>query len=268
MFNLLRMDLYRMKRSRSVYVCLGLLLLASVACYAMIWLLATPQGQETAIRIGMLTAEETQQYQSMLDGVDTLEMLREIALDGGAYCAIFGICVILFVCMDHQSGFVKNILALYQNRWVYVGSKLLAAAILNLLYLILNYLFVLLLNILFGRMLPWAPLGNVLFYMAWIWLLTTAFAAMMLLVCVCTRSAAAGVFTALLVGSGVVAEFLHWILTTFHLGDWMKYSIYMTLGTGPSEYTSWQDLKVFAVGAGFLLLYSLFAGIVLKERDI
>lgn len=268
MFNLLRMDLYRMKRSRSVYICLGLLFLAAITCFAMMWLLAAPQGQEKAIRIGMLTAEEAPSYQDMLDGVDTLEMFREIALDGGAYCAILGICVILFVCMDHQSGFLKNILALYQNRWVYVGSKLLAASILNLLYLIVNYLLVLLLNVLFGRMLPWAPLGNVLFYMAWIWLLTTAFAALMLLVCVCTRSAAAGVFAALLLGSGVVVSFLDWIFNMSHLGDWMKYSIYKTLYTGPSEYTAWQDLRVFAVGAGFLILYSLLAGIVLKKQDI
>ena len=67
MFNLFRMDLYRMKRSRSVYVCLGLLLLASAFVYAMMWLLAVPQGQETAIRIGMLTAAEAQDYQMILD---------------------------------------------------------------------------------------------------------------------------------------------------------------------------------------------------------
>ena len=42
MFNLFRMDLYRMKRSRSVYVCLGLLLLASAFVYTMMWLLAVP----------------------------------------------------------------------------------------------------------------------------------------------------------------------------------------------------------------------------------
>lgn len=268
MFNLLRMDLYRMKRSRSVYVCLGLLLLASAFVYAMMWLLAVPQGQETAIRIGMLTAAEASDYQSILDGVDTLEMLREISLDGGMYCAAFGICVTLFVCMDYKSGFVKNIMALYQNRWVYVGSKLLAAATLNILYLIVNYLFVLLLNGLFGKMVPWADLRDVLFYMAWIWLLTTAFAGLMILICVCIRSAAAGVLAAILLGSGMIVEILNQIFTIFHLGDWLKYSIYMTLSTGPSRYTSLSDLRVFAVGAGFLLLYSLFAGIVLKERDI
>lgn len=268
MFNLFRMDLYRMKRSRSVYVCLGLLLLASAFVYTMMWLLAVPQGQETAIRIGMLTAAEAQDYQMILDGVDTLEMFRQISLDGGAYCAIFGICVILFVCMDYKNGFVKNIMALYQNRWVYVGSKLLAAATLNILYLLLNYLFVLLLNGLFGKMIPWADLRDVLFYMAWIWLLTTAFAGLMILICVCARSTAAGVLAAILLGSGTIVDILNQIFALFHLGDWMKYSIYMTISAGPSKYTSLQDLRVFALGAGFLILYSLLAGIVLQKRDI
>ena len=102
MFNLLRMDLYRMRRSRSAYVCLGILFLTTLASYILLWLLATPQGQETAIRIGMMTAEETQESLSMLEGMDTLTMFRNINLDGGAYCITFGIWVILFVCMDYR----------------------------------------------------------------------------------------------------------------------------------------------------------------------
>ena len=59
MFNLLRMDLYRVKRGKSVYVCPGLLLVITVLAFWLMWLLETPKGQETALRIGMLTLEET-----------------------------------------------------------------------------------------------------------------------------------------------------------------------------------------------------------------
>lgn len=268
MFNLLRMDLYRMRRSRSAYVCLGILFLTTLASYILLWLLATPQGQETAIRIGMMTAEETQESLRMLEGMDTLTMFRNINLDGGAYCITFGIWVILFVCMDYRSGFLKNIMALYQNRWVYVGSKLLAAALLNILYLISNFLFVVLLNALFGNMVPQAGLGDVLFYMAWAWILTTAFGGLMLLICVCTRSTAAGTFAAVLLGGGSVVSMVQGILSMFHAGDWLNYSIYMMLSNGPSRYTGLQDLKVFAVGAGFLVLYSALAGWIMKKQDI
>ena len=48
MFNLLRMDLYRVKRGKSVYVCPGLLLVITVLAFWLMWLLETPKGQETA----------------------------------------------------------------------------------------------------------------------------------------------------------------------------------------------------------------------------
>lgn len=43
MFNLLSMDLYRVKRSKSVYVCFLLLAAATVLVYGIMWLLETPQ---------------------------------------------------------------------------------------------------------------------------------------------------------------------------------------------------------------------------------
>ena len=58
------------------------------------------------------------------------------------------------------------------------------------------------------------------------------------------------------------------ILSMFHAGDWLNYSIYMMLSNGPSRYTDLQDLKVFAAGAGFLALYSALAGWIMKKQDI
>lgn len=268
MFNLLRMDLYRAKRSRSLYVCMGLLLLAAVMVYGLVWLIATPQGQNTAIHIVMLTAEEGQELQTMLDEVDSLVMFRQIGLDGGLYNITFGIWVILFVCMDHQSGFMKNIMALHQNRWGYIGSKLLTAAIVDILYLVIQYAFVLVLNAMFGNMVPYTKIGDVLFYLSWAWLLTTAFAGLMIMVCVCSRSVAAGTLAAVLLGGGVVVVPLERILSIFHAGGWLKHTIYLSLAMGPDRYTMSQDLKVYAVGAVFLVIYPVLAGLVLKREDI
>lgn len=268
MFNLLRMDLYRMKRSRSAYVCLGLLLLATVLTYGLFWLMFSPQGQSFAIRIGMLTSEDGQEFLSMLDGVDTLIIFRQIGLDGGLYNVIFGIWVMLFVCMDYQSGYIKNIMALHQNRWSYIGSKLFTAAIVDILYLIIQYMFVLLMNRLFGNLVPYAGAGDVLFYVSWAWLLTTAFSGLIIMVCVCTRSVAAGALAAVLLGGGVIVVPLCQILAIFHTGEWMNNTIYLTLALGPDRYVSLQDLRVFAVGAAFLVIYPVLAGLVLRKQDI
>lgn len=268
MFNLLRMDLYRVKRSKSVYVCFGILLIATVMTFGLLWLMATPQGQETAVRIGMLAAEDLGETSGILDGVDSLVMFRQIGLDGGMYNLVFGIWVMMFVCMDFQSGFIKNVMALYQNRWNYIGSKLASAGIVNACYLILHLLFVLLMNHLFGNMVPDAKWGDIAFYLSWAWLLTTAFAALLILICVLTRSVAAGALAAVLFGGGAVVMPLYSILNILHMGEWLKHTIYLTLAMGPGHYASIQDLYVYATGAGFLILYTVIAGIILKRQDI
>ena len=46
MFNLLRMDLYRVKRSKSVYVCLGILVFVTVFGFWLMWLLGSDEGHK------------------------------------------------------------------------------------------------------------------------------------------------------------------------------------------------------------------------------
>lgn len=270
MFNLLRMDLYRMKRGKSVYVCLGILLVMTVFTLCMVWLMSTPQGQNTAVRLGMFTAEDMAVVaaEMTMEGVDTLVMLRQTSLDGGMHNLLFGIWVMLFVCMDYQSGFIKNVMAVHQNRWNYVFSKILTAGIVNLCYLIIQYLFVLLMNRLLGNMAPYSALGDVLFYLSWAWLVTTAFAALVIMVCVWTRKVAAGALTVVILGGGMVQGPMYALLNMIHMGDWMKYTIYHTLDLGPYRYTAPADLYVYAVGVGFLVLYAAITGTVLKRQDI
>ena len=67
-------------------------------------------------------------------------------------------------------------------------------------------------------------------------------------------------------GGGVIGGSSPWNL--FHCGEWLKYSISMTCELGPEKYTSVKDLYVYAVGFGFLALYTLIGVIVLRRKDI
>ncbi len=268
MFNLLRMDLYRVKRGKSVYVCLGLLLVITVLAFWLMWLLGTPKGQETALRIGMLTLEETAEAEGILEGIDSLGFFRQICLDGGMYNLVFGVWVMLFVCGDFQSGFIKNVLALHQNRWNYLCSKVITVCIVDFCFLVTHLLFALLMNQMFGELVPYAGWKDVLFYLSWVWFVTLAFAALIICICVLTRSVAAGSVAAVLLGGGIVVVALYGILDMFHIGEWLKYSIYLTCSMGSGRYISVRDLYVYAVGFGFLILYTVIAGIVLKKKDI
>lgn len=262
------MDLYRIKNSKSFYICLGILFLATTTIFGLLWLLATPQGQMIALRIGMLTADDIETASHVLYDVDILILFRQIGLDGGLYSVVFGIWVMLFVCTDYQNGFIKNIMALYPNRWLYIGSKLLSTGIVNFFYLILQFGFAMLINLCLGTMVPYTKISAVLFYLTWAWLLTMAFAALISFVCIYTRNIAAGATAAILLGSGIVVVPLYQLMHLFHLGEWLKYSIYFSLTYGPNQYESIQDLQVFLVGIVFLVIYSVAAGFLLKKQDL
>ncbi|MCI8665947.1 MAG: ABC transporter permease [Dorea sp.] len=268
MFNLLRMDLYRVKRSKSVYVCFGILVFVTVFGFWLMWLLGSDEGHKISLAMGMLSTEELFESESILAGVDFLGFFSQICLDGGAYNVIFGVWVMLFVCGDFQSGFIKNIMALHQNRWKYIGSKVLTVWIVDFCYLGLHLLSALMLNRIFGNLVPDAMWKDILFYLSWVWFLTTAFGALIIFICVLTRSVAAASLTAVLLGGGVVVMALYGILNLFHAGEWLKYSIYLTCAEGPEKYTSVKNLYVYVVGIGFLILYTVLSGMILRKKDI
>lgn len=266
MFNLLRMDLYRLRRSRSIYICFAFLLVMSVICFWFVWMTATPQGNAFAAKLGI--AETLMEDRLSVENYDTLVLFREIAMDGGAYSAILGILVAIFVCLDFQSGFLKNIMSLHRHRWKYVISKVITAGILSFLYLTLQYAFCLLLNVLFGHLVPFTGLSSLLFYLPNAWLNTTAFSALIIMICFFTRSSAAGVLTALLLGSGIIQTIVHGFLSLFHVDGWQNYTLYCNLVFAPSSYTGTGCLRVFAVAFVFLVLYSGIASISLTRQDI
>lgn len=82
MFNLLNMDLYRVKRSRSCYICLGIFLIGMVVMYGLLWLMAVPEGQKISVDIGMLTAVQVDEMSTIMDGTDSLILFRQASLDG------------------------------------------------------------------------------------------------------------------------------------------------------------------------------------------
>lgn len=263
MFNLLRMDLYRLKRSRYVYICLGILLLLTSLAYWMVWLESTPQGRETAMKLGMveIEADSWPQY-------DTVSMFQDVGMSSGAYNTILGIVIALFVCVDFGSGFIKNIMSLHRQRWKYIGSKLLTAGILSFFYIILQYGFSLLLNQYFDRIAAPAALTDILFYLSKAWFLTVAFASLVILVCVLARSIAIGILGVIAFSSGLLVQMLSFITGLFGINKWTEYTLYYSLTYAPTGYTGIGDLKGVLIGFVFLSVYSFLAMVSLSRRDI
>ncbi len=268
MFNMLRMDLYRALRSKSIYICLGFLLIPIFLCYGLFYLLITPHGQEMALHMGMLDFSEAMEAAQILEEVDSLEMFRQSSMDGGLYSTAVGIVAAMFVCVDFHYGFVKNILSLYRDRWKYVVSKLIVMGLVNLCYLSVTLVFSLLMNLMLGGMVPFSASEDLLFYFGWVWLTSTAFSSLIIMVCVFTRSATAGALSAVFLGSGIVVSVLHYFTSLFGGNGWINYTLYGSICYGPSHFSNVRDLSVVIAGGLFLTIYSVIAAVAIGKRDI
>ena len=268
MLNLLRMDLYRLRKSKSIYICLGILLLTVVLIYFIFYLMFLPEGQAVALKLEMLSVPEMDEAKEMFTGIDLLLMFRQSCTDGGFFSLIISILFTVFICADFKNGFIKNIMSVHVNRWNYIGSKMLAFGIVDLIYLVIIYLFTALMNLLFGARIPDTSFSSLLFYFVQAWVLTMAILGFVLMVCMLTRNITAGILTAVIISSGVVVTLLSAVLGLFHANGWLKYSLYMSLSNAKSVYQSPADLSGLIVGVIFLLLYTVISGIILKKKDI
>ena len=268
MLNLLRMDLYRLMRSKAFYICLGFLLTTVFLCYGMLFLVGTPKGQETAPKIGMGALVETGGDTSILDVMDFIEMIRKSCMDGGAYHLVFGILTAIFVCTDFHSGFVKNIMTLHRKRWKYVSSKLLTMGIADLFYLAVCFGFGAVMNLLFHHMVPFGEWRDILFYLSWAWLINMAFAALIIMLCVFTKNMAAGVSMAVVLSCGLVVMPLAGIAGLFNADGWFPYTLYYNMSSGPSFYSMPADLKVYAVGFVFIIVYTIASVVFVTKQDV
>ena len=269
MFKLLRMDLHRLKKSKSVYICLGILLMSVAFIFVLLFLTATPRGQEIAIGIGMLDRTDVQEFGGLLSGMTVLDVCRQACIDAGGYTVVIAVLFTIFVCDDFKNGFIKNILSVHVNRWEYMGSKMLAFAIVDFIYLMGVYGFSLLFKVLLmGDSISCDNPGPVFFYLLQAWVLTMAILALVMAVCMLTRSVAAGILTSMLVGGGVIVSVLNAFLRLFDANKWLEHSIYLSLANASSVYQQPSDLAGLATGIIFLILYAVIGGMILTKKDI
>lgn len=268
MLNLLRMDLYRLKKSKGTYICLGILLVTVALVYFLLFLMLTPEGQAVAGKIGMMDLADAEEAKELFQEIDLLIIFRQSCLDGGFFTVTITVFFTIFICSDFKNGFIKNILSVHVNRWKYVGSKMAAFAIVDFIYLAVVYAFTLLMNLLIGNMVPYNDISSVLFYLLQAWILSLAMLAITLLVCMLTHSIAAGVLTSVFIGGGVIVVIVNAILGLFGANQWLRYTLYMSLSGAPSVYRQMSDLSGLIAGCLFLVLYTVIGGIILSKRDI
>lgn len=244
MGNLLRMDLYRLVRSKSLYVCLGIICVFCLFTSFALWYTSSPQFLEAAEAAaeaveaageaeaagaaeaadGTSTTEEAVNvvtFEESPNEAETIDMsapltfqqyLGQLAVSGGGSAFLIAIFFALFIAAEYENGFIKNIFSTRKGRGAYVASKTAIAVIVSFVFLLVAMLVTaagaavtgLDITFTFSEFLPWALL---------VVLANAAYAMIIMFIVLITKSKSAGIVAACAIPTGILALVLFAILS-------------------------------------------------------
>lgn len=267
MLNIFRMDMRRMLRSKSFYICLIILGTTMIFTQMLIWAISDPKMVEFLISKGFTLSVSNEELSS-LNTLYILDVFHQANISGGLFAVVTGILTAIFVCSDFESGYVKNILSVYVKRGKYLWSKFLCISIVNLIYLLATFFIVLVVNVITGSPFLQNPAADLFFFLFQIWVLECGFTAMILLTCMLTRSKAAVITFAIFVCGGVVSMVLNSVLGLFGLNKIMEYSLYMNVANAQMTYEGISSLRPFGISLIFIIVCMVLGQMVLSKRDV
>lgn len=268
MLNLLRMDLYRMLRSKGFYICFGVLTFISLFAFGMLYVIASPSAQDFLAQKGMAMDQFQSDTGMVLNSLSILDVFHQTNITGGFFAVTIGVLASLFIGIDFEAGFIKNILCVHENKWDYILSKLCCLSIVNLLYLVGTFLVQLPLNLLLGGVFDYSSVSDVLLYMVLVWMVENAFTALSLFICMLTRSKSAGIACAILINGGIIYMLVSTFLGLFHWDGITHYSLYYLLSSLTFPHTGADIIKPVIIAAVHLVLYTVIGKILLSKKDI
>ncbi len=268
MFNLLKMDLRRLFRSRSFYMILGVTAVLLVMVTVMAYAVADSEMMDAMEAQGAEITESDRMMSEYIHNMSQLDLMHE-TLGSGFLLVMTGIGMTLFVNGDFSSGFIKNICSAKPRRRDYVLSKILLAGVYSAMITVLSVLLMLLSPVLI-HMYP-APdsISHVLRYALWMWLPHWAFGLMALALVLLGRSTTPGIILSLVAGSGLTVALVG---TLGRLLRWPALEQYFLAAVVKGVYTPESGITpigmVLACTIAWAALYGIGSLLSMEKRDI
>lgn len=278
MFDLLRMDLRRMRRAKAFWVTLaifcGIVLLLCVG-------LAITSNADLVMKFADLGGkiivdgaaatdpsqaqsellQEAAEAKAELAGMSKAQFFYSLFCQGGGLSVFIAILTAIFVCEDFSSGFAKNIFSVRSRGVSYVLSKGLTlfcttGVFIAICFLLAQACFFLL------RM-PLMPSGAAEYakYLLQAWVVVGAFAVQTVFFSVWLRNVGLGIVLSFVCGGGVVAMGLQSCAQLFGF-DLMPYLLFHGL------MTDGLTLQSVFVCLGWSVFYLLLGTVALRRKDI
>ena len=268
MFNLLKMDIQRLFKSRSFYIILSVTAVLILMVSLMAAAVSAPETLDEMGASGAELDEIDRRISEEIRKMNQLDLAHE-TLGGGFLLVMVGIGVALFVNSDFSSGFIKNICCAQPRRASYVLSKALTAGIYSGIVTLLGGALILLSPYLYGMYPEPCAVADILRYLFWLWLPHWAFALMALALVLLTRSTTLGIILSLVAGSGLTAvmvgtvgKFLRWPPLERYLLASVVNGVYV-----PQSGIA-QVWVVLACAVAWAVIYGVGGLLAMEKRDI
>lgn len=269
MFDLLRMDLRRMGRSKPMYVVFAFLVGTLVFLCVMLRVTMEPGLLEGMASLGGgLTPEvqaemvaETQEAVALLQSMTRTEFFYASFCPGGGMMVLIAVLASIFVGEDFSSGFVKNIFAVHARREGYLLAKACTLLCVAGLFTLAGTALGFLLSFAAGLPLAMGSIGGLVNALLVTWMVAGAFALQNLFFMIWTKKMWAAMLLSFICGGGLVASVIDATLGLFgvHLMDWTLY--------GAMQHLQFSGQMV-AVCVVWSALYLGLSAVILRKKDI
>lgn len=284
MFNLIKMNFYRMFHQRSFYICAAAAVLTGWFMVFLVWM--TPkleaeienrateeEGFIEGFRVGY-AGEMTGEPATGLEVFNVADFMDEF-LASGIGLVLISVSVPLIVNADRKRGFIKNLGGQMKPRGMLALAKLpVILADSAVIYMMAFIGFALFGRIYYAKY----TLGNIpLLCKALLvqLVLALAFGALLMIICMLARSASAGILAGIAASLGLV-NYICLQISKFavaYLGaplefDMARYSLDYYVSQVFSEAASGLLTAALATGAVYLVLASAAGYLIMEKRDI
>ena len=268
MFNLLKMDVRRLFKSRSFYIILGVTAVLLIMVTVMAYAVADPEMMDAMEAQGADITESDRMMSEYIQNMSQLDFIHE-SLGGGFLLVMTGIGMTLFVNGDFSSGFIKNICRINPRRRDYVLSKVALAGVYSGIITVLSVLLMLLFPVLIHMYPAQDSISQIWRYILWMWLPHWAFALMALALVLLTRSTTLGIILSLVAGSGLTVVFVGMLGKLLRWPPLEQFFLYsMVKGVYAPQSGMTQGWVILVCAAAWAVVYGVGSLLAMEKRDI
>ena len=288
------MDLYRLLRSKSLWICLGITVALAAMTIGVLGLLTNADFMQWAqssgatvssasnsvVNIGvngnstMSTEEITQSIVQAQEAISSssLTMTGTTLVNGNALAIMFTIFLSIFLASEFESGYSKNVFTVQPNRIAFLGARLVEIVLTAALFTAVSLASVALVGAIAGLSFAPTSAADLLLWGTLVTLVLSGFGMVIALIIWLTRKVAAGIIGAVVLVTGMLVMMVQALLSLFpalsHLSDFTLYACMSALGRGLYVDGGLGVAHIAGVGLAFVIVYAALSAVTLKKKDI